>query len=121
MDKEIERLQKGINGKVVKWSSPSEWEGLVLDAILLWPPDGQKVTLKPYGYKPRELSNLLGEFFDLERVSHHSFCLSSLNVEDDTVKYIKRIADIPENGEYIAEKLYAEWGGTGDNPSCPYG
>jgi hypothetical protein len=125
---ELEQLQKEINGKRVVYREKGV--AIALDAIILWPPKGEKVTVKPYGITPEEIrrvviaSGLVSEedMISIEEISKPDFCFSAFKVGgQDWDGVVRRFASIPEGGEYyfeaIAPPKYDTWG----QPSCPYG
>ena len=127
MDTELERLQKEINGKVVVYTSA----GVVLDAILLWPPKGEQVSVKPYGHSPEEIATIVAEAghrgFDAEYFSRPEFCLAALRTGGKTFNILAPvIAEIEEGSLYDSDELgrMVEKTNVGldlTGPSCPYG
>jgi hypothetical protein len=126
-------LQKEINGKQVIWV-----EGIIrMDAIFIWPPKGNQVSVKPYGYTPEEVVKMLEEGgysgYSEYEVAKPRFCVSSIKTDkDDLFEVIERLADIPINGEYTFEAISKGFekraSGRHDensmfdvNPICPYG
>jgi hypothetical protein len=127
MDKELERLQKEINGKVSLWVS--EDESFAIESIMIWPPDGDQVSVKPYGYDPEELYILLNlngrkdSIISLEELRSPQFCLSDYPISCSKV-VLQNLANVKEGGTHnfndIMGNQFAGLFGTG-NPSCPYG
>lgn len=120
----LEELQKEINGKQVKHVRTAEAE-LVMDALMIWPPGGEQVSIKPYGYIPEEVLAILIKYdyteITLEEVSMPEFCLASHNTKDNEYA-LGKLADLPEGGDYAFYKI------TGKRsefeiglPTCPYG
>ena len=120
--KRLSTLRKEINGKQVKYKEPFR-SGLVMDAILLCPPGGEAVVIKPYGYTPKEVRSRLNKHLHmnitLSRVSAPEFCLARHNVEESTRACLERIAKIPLGGTYNFKTVTGRTSG-GGNPSCPY-
>ena len=129
MDKEMERLQKEINGKVVVyWDSTSN---IKLNAILLWPPNGGQVSVKPYGHSPEEIlaavDNAGIEGWVIEDFKKPEFCFAALQLGGKVFDILApMIAQIEEEGIYdtqrfadVVEKENKGLDLTG--PSCPYG
>jgi hypothetical protein len=84
MDKELERLQKEINGAEVTFydirpDNGRLWNGL--DAVLLFPPDGDTVTVKPYGYTPEQLLEYSDGRHSLQDIEDPTFCFSSVQLK----------------------------------------
>jgi hypothetical protein len=122
---ELERLQKEINGKVVKWVNKSNPE-IYIDAILLWPPGGEQISVKPYGIDVEVYYMLLHhnekhEYWSLDELSQPSDCLSSHKelTSKHKLPMLRKIAAIKDEGVYIFEDVIPDTGG--GNPSCPYG
>jgi hypothetical protein len=124
---ELERLQKEINGKEVVYKD----EGFQMQAILLWPPDGGQISVKPYGHSPEEILAVVeGAGFGgwkIEDFEKPEFCFASLRVEGDVFDILApMIAQIEDEGIYDTNKFanaVAKENRGLDlvGPSCPYG
>lgn len=77
----MEELQKEINGKLVVWCS-GMLDDLTLEGILIWPPNGDSLSLKPYGYDPEELY--------LNFHMHRDDSLAHINESRWTLEYFYR-------------------------------
>ena len=129
----LDELRKEINGKVAVDII------LKMDVIFIWPPKGEQVSVKPYGYTPEEvlasIENAGFKGYTLEQVSAPEFCISSMKQENRNDRVFQRLADIPENGEFdfiaLTEGHEEDSSGGGDirgrksnlfdsDPSCPY-
>lgn len=126
MKNEIAELMKQINGERVVWV---ETDGARIDSILLAPPGGHKVTVKPYGYTTKELVAILEDNYfrgyTEDIVSRPSFCLTSYLVEKkDSERVLTQLAELPENGEHDFTTILSRANSSDrslGNPSCPYG
>jgi hypothetical protein len=126
---ELERLQKEINGKVVVYFDSET--GIKLSAIMLWPPDGGQVSVKPYGHSPKELlaavENAGIDGWDIEDFKKPEFCFASLRVGGDVFDILApMMAQIEEEGIYDTEKFASAVAKENKGidfvgPSCPYG
>jgi hypothetical protein len=127
MDTELERLQKEINGKVVVWVDSKEKPEIYIDAICIWPPNGEQISIKPYGLDVEEYYMLLHynsdrEYWSLEELSLTSDCLSAHKYPtiEEKLPMVRRIAEIEDGGVYDFNNVMGYSTGYG-RPSCPYG
>lgn len=130
---EIAELMRRINGKQVVYVDDNI-KGCAINAILLAPPGGEVVTVKPYGYTPQELLELITAIgyngYSLEKVTNVHFCLGEGNVKRVNIKTLEAVANIEDGGEYhtsiidppkpkeersVLDELFRT------NPSCLYG
>ena len=130
-ERTLEELRKEINGKQVVWVEV----GIKMDALLIWPPGGGQISVKPYGYEPEEIADMLKKAgfngYDVEEVSKPEFCLSSARTDKPEIHgFLCRVADIQNEGVFdmdilvqgFEEKASTRHGNPlAINPSCPYG
>jgi hypothetical protein len=143
MKEEIKKICEQINGKLVKYVETEE-TNTVIDAILLAPPGGTKVSVKPYGYTPKELADIYikgGEKtrgraisaqekqICFDNVSSKHYCLSTFGIIDndpEQLEVLRRIANLPEGSEFYYKEITLGYGNVlknqidYGNPSCPY-
>jgi hypothetical protein len=122
---EIKYLKK-INGKEVTYIEG----GVEIPAILIWPPGGEQVSVKPFGIKADELADRFMVAFGappeergriLSEVGDPSFCLSEFPVgivDYDVTDTLKKLAVIGDNGKFIYHEI-THVDGMG-LPTCPY-
>lgn len=120
--KRLETLRKEINGKQLKYREPFR-SALKMDVLLICPPGGKSVVVKPYGHTPKEVRDMINEHvhagFSLEKVSAPSFCIAKHDVCEATRATLEYIAKIPQGGTYNFKTATGMTSGCGE-PSCPY-
>ena len=110
----LDQLRKEINGKQVVYVQ----DALKMNALMISPPGGEGVSIKPYGYTPEETSKMLrGSGFDYSvgEVSKPEFCLLFCKLKEDVRCHLETMADMKSES-----KLSLGTRGI-FNPSCPYG
>lgn len=123
---EMAELMKQINGKLVVYESSSNTE-IHIDAILLAPPGGSQVSVKPYGYTPKEILDIYhkaGEaWVRLSMLESPDFCFASSDTVESNLKSIRAIAKLKQNtGVFnIATLDRGHKVSPFSSPSCPYG
>jgi hypothetical protein len=121
MTEEMKKLQKEINGKRVVWTNEESWPGLKINAILLWEPKGDRVSVKQYGYTPEQMYDLLNdddECYTLEQLRRPDDCLSTIAIEH--IEALRKLAKMKEGDEYNFTYITGRTFAFGD-PACPYG
>lgn len=131
-----EKMAK-LNGRRVKFTDKdarSNWNKV--DALILCPPGGKKISFKPYGYTPAELSILSEAANGLEWYQRPEYCFGTMSLEEEKFeKYggkivlhrsLDYILEIPEGGEMDFDEMIAsgnakDLGGVGGGASCPHG
>ena len=131
MNEEIKRLQKEINGTVVNFSDGLEngvWSEV--EALCLIPPNGSKLSIKPYGYTPEQLVTLSKGQRSINHVSDSSFCFVTISNDEELYKsqkvdmllVFKTVASMVNNGEINLKELQDLFNSQGNgSASCPYG
>ncbi|MCK5020764.1 MAG: hypothetical protein KAS32_27330 [Candidatus Peribacteraceae bacterium] len=119
----LEELRKEINGKQVVWVD-RDFPRMRIDAILICPPKGKEVSVKPYGYTPKQFSRKLirkdgYRHCTIKYVSRPEYCISLHSICGKTRRMSEELADIPIGGEYCFEEITVGLI-AGDSPSCPY-
>jgi len=125
-------LRKEINGKQVVWVD-GERE---IEVILLSPPKGDEIVVKPYGYTPEELLEIYKDCsYDLETFADPKFCLASFEtIDEENLEVAERINEISNGGtlDFLVITKGHEENSTSKpgeqdiidiitgNPSCPY-
>ena len=122
-ERTLEELRKEINGKQIVWVDADE-KDLKMDAILLCPPNGEKVSIKFIGYSPEEISDKFihvqgYEHTTIEYASRPEYCIGTVRVVEEASAPLEVLADLPIGAELIFGKLHE--GFYGNNASCPYG
>jgi len=124
MKSKLEKLREAINGKQIKYEESHYPDEIMFDAILLCPPGGDKVSVKPIGTTPEEIlkahEGRVGfQHFDLEHVSRKEFCFSTHGVHEANIEILSALAEIPQGGVYNFVSICGEspWSAS---PSCPY-
>ena len=123
----LDELRKEINGKQVIYVDPR----IKVDALLICPPGGSQISVKPYGYTPEELQSIYRKadwLRSIKELSDPKFCILSYRIDegDEADELLNWFADISGEGftlnvkdvEDISRKSQMHSGGS---PSCPYG
>jgi len=127
----LDELRKEINGKQVVYVDGN----IKVDALMICPPEGEQVSVKPYGYEPERLLELIEkggyEGWTVEEISAPEFCFASYKIkgkDPKKMKVLERLANIPDGGTHCFEEIIKgseEHGPEGtilpSSPSCPYG
>ena len=121
----LKELRKEINGKQVVYVKDSC--NIRFDALLICPPNGEQVSVKPYGYEPEEIVAAYHEggwgWVELETVKAKEFCFAACNVVEKVRHILEKLADMPDKGVVDWGKVTGDSTTSlfGDQPSCPYG
>jgi hypothetical protein len=129
---ELERLQKEINGALVKHTDGTDQPWVNVDAICIWEPGGDVVSIKPYGYDPEELYEIGNGKIPLFALKSPEFCFSSIstsaelwgNIDINVMLVLKTLNDVVSSGEFNVSTFAAAIGFDVDRLGvayCPYG
>ena len=79
LNEEVERLKSELNGRTCVYRGDDDvWDGA--DCIILCPPDGAILSVKPFGYTPEELLEYCNGNRSLDHVSQREFCFASIKM-----------------------------------------
>lgn len=125
-ERTLEELRKEINGKQVVYADAEM--NVRFDALLICPPDGEQVSVKPYGYSPQEILQRYhdaGEnWVELGAVSAKEFCFLSARAREKNREALEKLADLKDGAIVQLSTLTDDDPVSrilGGQPSCPYG
>lgn len=124
METLIKTLMEKINGKEVEYIRHDSEASLRMDVLLICPPDGGTVSVKPYGYTPAQVADILEkggiEGYTARETGDPSFCLATHPTTPEFIETLKELAKIPVGGVYCFDFVTAN-GSDGKAPYCPHG
>lgn len=119
MNKEIKELQEDINGKEIVYVNG---DGDEFNAIMIFPPDGKSVAVKPYGYTDDELVSALESVgYDSPRdyMTRPEFCFAIIS--SSFITTLKYLAIAPINSKIQLSKIKDGEISNLTSVHCPYG
>ena len=120
---EIKELMRQINGKEVVFTVDI-FPKLRLPAILLAPPDGPLVTVKPL-CTPEAIikeckKHAQGWSITLQRASKPEYCFASHITSESNISILQELAELSVGSDYsfaaVTNNAFSA-----SRPSCPYG
>jgi hypothetical protein len=96
-----------------------------IPAILLWEPNGPKISVKPYDIEPEELLLILNKHLrhtriTLAQVKRRDFCFSSYKTNYASEPDMRDMAKLAEGADFDFNKIGETAVSMGGTPTCPY-
>jgi hypothetical protein len=130
--KTLDELRKGLNGKLIRVVLKGEGKQVAFPAIMICPPDGKKISYKPYGQKAEKIQASLdkvGLGRSIEEIKEPTFCYATTGLAEENRSTLEQLDALDNNARVdLARIFYNNDMGKrtiaamlGGNPSCSYG